>query len=266
MLTVVILGVLVGAVLGLTGAGGGILATPALIASLGWSVPQAAPVALLAVASGAALGAIEGLFQHLVRYRAAALMAIVGLPFSALGMITAHHLPLRLLTAIFALVMLLVAYRNARQGRSGQGHAGAVRGCVCRLDPRSGRLHWNGVTVLAISAAGALSGFLTGLLGVGGGFVIVPALRRLTNLGMHSIVATSLLVIALVGSGSVLTFMLSGQHFPLRQAGGFVLAAMAGMMVGRILIHRLSARQVQLGFAVFVTLVALGMLLKAWVS
>ncbi|MCP6726012.1 TSUP family transporter, partial [Klebsiella pneumoniae] len=63
-----LLGALVGAVLGLTGAGGGILAVPALMASQGWSVQQAAPVALLAVAAGAALGAWEGWRRGEVRY------------------------------------------------------------------------------------------------------------------------------------------------------------------------------------------------------
>ncbi|MFB9158825.1 TSUP family transporter, partial [Chromobacterium violaceum] len=85
MALTLLLGVLVGAVLGLTGAGGGILAVPALMASQGWSVPQAAPVALLAVAAGAALGAWEGWRRGEVRYRAAALMALCGLPGSALG-------------------------------------------------------------------------------------------------------------------------------------------------------------------------------------
>ena len=56
MLLSLLLGVLVGAVLGLTGAGGGILAVPALVVGMGWSMQQAAPVALVAVAGGAAVG------------------------------------------------------------------------------------------------------------------------------------------------------------------------------------------------------------------
>jgi uncharacterized protein len=59
MLTSLILGAIVGAVLGLTGAGGGILAVPALVAGMGWPMQQATPVALVAVAGSAAIGALE---------------------------------------------------------------------------------------------------------------------------------------------------------------------------------------------------------------
>ncbi|WP_028535167.1 sulfite exporter TauE/SafE family protein [Paludibacterium yongneupense] len=259
MLTILILGFAVGGILGLTGAGGGILATPALMAGLGWSVQHAAPVALLAVCAGASVGVAEGFYRHQVRYRAATLMALAGLPFSALGIRLARHVPVPALSAVFALVMLWVASRGlARNGRE--------QAPPCRHDPATGRLRWNATTALSIAAIGAASGILTGLLGVGGGFVIVPALRRLTDLGMHAIVATSLLVITLVGGGSVVVAVLGGAHFPVREATGFVAAAVAGMAGGRVLIHRLDARQIQTGFACVVAAVAVGMLLKLALS
>ena len=116
MLTSLVLGAIVGAVLGLTGAGGGILAVPALVVGLGWSMQQAAPVALLAVAGGAAIGAAEGCRRHLVRYRAAILMATVGMPFTSWGNRAAQALPQRTLLALFAAVMLLVAGRALASG------------------------------------------------------------------------------------------------------------------------------------------------------
>jgi uncharacterized membrane protein YfcA len=67
MVISLILGILVGAILGLTGAGGGILAVPALVAGMGLSMQQAAPMALVAVAGSAVLGALEGLRKKLVR-------------------------------------------------------------------------------------------------------------------------------------------------------------------------------------------------------
>jgi uncharacterized membrane protein YfcA len=85
MALALVLGVLVGLTMGLTGAGGGILAVPTLVVGLRWTMHQATPVALMAVALGAAVGAIEGLYQRLVRYRAAALMALAGIPATALG-------------------------------------------------------------------------------------------------------------------------------------------------------------------------------------
>ena len=110
-----ILGVLVGAVLGLTGAGGGILAVPALIVGMGWTMQQAAPVALIAVAGSAAIGALEGLKKGLVRYKAAGVMVLAGLPFTSVGVRVAELLPQALLLGLFAVVLLIVAGRLLRQ-------------------------------------------------------------------------------------------------------------------------------------------------------
>ncbi|MEO2217007.1 sulfite exporter TauE/SafE family protein [Chromobacterium vaccinii] len=259
MALTLLLGALVGAVLGLTGAGGGILAVPALMASQGWSVPQAAPVALLAVAAGAAFGAWEGWRRGEVRYRAAALMALCGLPGSALGTRAAHLLPAAWLAAGFALVLLIVAWRAWSGARDGQAERDG-RGALCRVRPETGRLAWHPASIAALAGVGVFTGFLTGLLGVGGGFVIVPALRRLSNLGMHAIVATSLLVIALVGGGSALSAYWHGARPPALPTLAFAAAALAGMMAGRWLIRRLAQRQVSRGFALVAAGVAVAML------
>ncbi|VEB39653.1 Sulfite exporter TauE/SafE [Chromobacterium violaceum] len=127
--------------------------------------------------------------------------------------------------------------RRGRQARAGDG-------ALCRVRPETGRLAWTPASIAALAGVGALTGLLTGLLGVGGGFVIVPALRRLSDLGMHAIVSTSLLVIALVGGGSALAAYWHGAHPPVLPALAFVAAALAGMAAGRWLIRRLAQRQV----------------------
>src|SRR3546814_5533300 len=73
-----LLGLVIGAVLGLTGAGGGIFAVPALVFGLGMDMRAAAPLALMAVGSAAMLGALQGLRQGLVRYKAAIVLATAG--------------------------------------------------------------------------------------------------------------------------------------------------------------------------------------------
>ena len=181
MLTSLVLGVLVGAILGLTGAGGGILAVPALVVGLGWSMQQAAPVALIAVAGGAAVGAAAGLRNNLVRYKAAILMATVGVPFTLWGNRAAQLLPQRTLLVLFAAVMLLVAGRLLLQMRTLQVEDEHDRLRLGRLDPSTGRFAWTWSTAALLGSIGAVTSFLTGLLGVGGGFVIVPMLRRFTN-------------------------------------------------------------------------------------
>ncbi|WP_440029487.1 TSUP family transporter [Chromobacterium amazonense] len=234
MLLMLALGMLLGAILGLTGAGGGILAIPALMAAQGWSLPQAAPVALLAVVAGAALGAR-----------------------------LAQQLSSAWLAGLFALAMLTVAARTWRAAHPEAILSQKPRQTLCRLNPDTGRLRWNVLSAAALAGVGAFTGLLTGLLGVGGGFVIVPALRRLSDLGMQAIIATSLLVIALVGSGGVVSALWHGARPPLPLSAGFVLAAMAGMLLGRRLSRRLSPQQLLRGFALLVAAIGVAMLWRA---
>jgi uncharacterized membrane protein YfcA len=264
MLTSLILGTLVGAVLGLTGAGGGILAVPALVVGMGWPMQQASPVALIAVAGSAAMGAVEAFRRGLVRYRAAVLMAITGVPVTSLGACLAHKLPQRLLIELFACVMLLVALRLFTQAMGQKtSDQTMARLCVGRVDPGTGRLSWTWATGAALAGTGALTGLMTGLLGVGGGFIIVPMLRRLTNVSMHGIVATSLMVVALVGSGGVISAIETGDAPPLALTLLFSLTTGLGMIVGRGASRHLSARHVQIGFAGVLVCVSLGMAAKA---
>ena len=263
MLLSLFLGIVIGAVMGLTGAGGGILAVPALVAAMGWSMQQAAPVALIAVGASAALGALEGFRHGLVRYRAAMLMALVGFPFAALGSMLAHGLSQPLLMGMFSLVLLVAAYRMALRGSGRTEHETDPHRKAGQLDPETGRFQWTAPTFLLVCSIGALTGLMSGLLGVGGGFIIVPMLRRYTNLTMHGIVATSLLLIALVSCSAVLLSLWRGASLPLAFCLYFVLATGIGMVAGRALARHLPEHKVQLGFALVLTCVALGLAVKA---
>ncbi|WP_321909890.1 sulfite exporter TauE/SafE family protein [Paraburkholderia sp. J11-2] len=267
MLTSLILGALVGAVLGLTGAGGGILAVPALVVGMGWPMQQASPVALIAVAGSAAIGAVEAFRRGLVRYRAALLMTFAGVPLTTLGANLAHKLPQQLLIELFAGVMLLVAIRLLTQAlRRRPTEQAMPPSRIGQVDPRTGRLLWNWTTGAALAGTGALTGLMTGLLGVGGGFVIVPMLRKFTNVSMHGIVATSLMVIAMVGSGGVVSTIRAGVSPPLMLTLLFSVTTALGMIVGRGASRYLAARHVQIGFAGVLVCVSLGMMMKAWIN
>jgi len=262
MLLTLTLGILIGAVLGLTGAGGAILSVPALVFSLGWSMQQAAPVALVAVAIGAGIGAVEGLRHGLVRYKAALLMAAVGTLLTPLGIRVADALPQKWLAGLFAVVMLVSAARQLQKDGAHAIEAIAPRKAGW-INPETGRFHWNLPTALLLSAIGSITGFLAGLLGVGGAFVMVPLLQRFTAIPMHGVVATALMVTALISAGGVTSALLHGVVLPFGITAVFAGAIAAGMLGGRLLSRRASGRHVQIGFAIILIAVACGMLFKA---
>lgn len=257
------LGVVVGAVLGLTGAGGGILAVPALVAGLGWTMQQAAPAALIAVSGGAALGALVAHRKKMVRYRAATVMVFSGVLFTSAGLRVAQTLPHSWLLGLFALVMLIVAARMLRQARYSETELREAGGTQVRINPDSGRFEWSTATWLLFTSLGALTGFMSGLLGVGGGFIVVPAMRRFTNASMHVIVGTSLMVIALVGGGGVISALAHGVQLPMPATALFAIATAVGMLLGRRLAPRFAERTVQRSFGLTLLVVALGLGVKA---
>ncbi len=264
MIVTLLLGVLIGIILGLTGTGGAILSVPALVFSMGWSMQQAAPVALVAVAVSTAIGAAEGLRHKLVRYRAAMLMAAIGMMIAPLGIQTARMVPQQWLGILFAMIMLLVAARLLQPdvqnpGQSADSHKAG------RLNPGTGRFHWTWPTRVLLGAIGAFTGFIAGLLGVGGGFVLVPMLRRFTDVSIQGIVATALLVTALVATGAVTSALFQGAILPIGITLLFTTATVIGMLIGRRLSRHVSARQVQLGFAGILFVVAGSLMLKSFV-
>ncbi len=259
------LGAMVGIILALTGAGGGILAVPLLVFGVHLSMAQAGPIGLMAVSLAATLGAVMGLRQGIVRYKAAMLVASAGMMMSPLGLWLAHLLPNRPLTLGFAALLMWVSYRSYRQVSHGAAvltQEGAARPVPCRLDPDTGRFIWTFVCARTFFGAGIIAGFLSGLLGVGGGFIMVPTLQRCTNLTMQSVVATSLAVMCLVSASGVLASALAG-HMVWAVALPFSAGALAGMLAGRLLSPRVPGAYLNQGFALVAALVAVGMLLKA---
>ena len=264
MLLYLSLGALTGAIMALTGAGGGILAVPLLLFGAGMGMAQAGPIALLAVGLAAALGAALGLRAHTVRYRAALLVAAAGMLLSPLGLWLAHQFDNRVLTGLFALVLAFVAYRTFRQaGRQGGASEAQAHEAPppCVRNTLTGRFVWTAPCARVLALSGALAGLLSGMLGVGGGFVMVPALRNYTDLPMDAAVATSLAVIALVSGTGVVSSALAGS-LDVVAALPFCAGALLGMMAGRTVAARVAGAQLQRGFATVAAVVAAGMLLK----
>ncbi|WMW79838.1 sulfite exporter TauE/SafE family protein [Undibacterium cyanobacteriorum] len=256
-----LIGIAVGLIMGLTGAGGGMLAVPALVYSQGWTMQEAMPVALLAVSLGALIGAIDGLRRRQVRYKAATLMALVGAPMTSLGVWVAKDLSQKTLMAAFAVVLLIVVIRLVRQALRAADDA-INPSAIALVNASTGRFDWNIKTATVISVIGSCAGFATGMLGVGGGFIIVPLLRHFTNLSMQSAAATSLMVISLVGSVAVGSALLHGAQIPILFSALFATMSVVGVLAGRRIANFLPSRIVQMIFASLLATVAVSFIWK----
>lgn len=252
------LGVAVGLVMGLTGAGGGALSVPLLLFGAGLSLPEAVPVSLAAVAVSAALGAVLGLREGLVRYRAALMIGAAGMLTAPLALTIGQRVSQVPLLLLFTGFMALTAWRNLRRQRDVPRDERAV----CHREAGALRLTWTWACAAMLAGTGALVGVLSGLLGVGGGFVIVPILERRSNLDRLSIQATSVAVIALVALSGLASAAWGG-HLELQRSLPFGAGAVAGLLVGRRWARRLSVRRLRQVFGLTCAVVAVLVLSRA---
>ena len=263
-LTSILLGLGIGAVMGLTGAGGGILAIPALVLGSGLGMVSAKPVALVAVSLGSALSAADGLRRGLVRYKAAFYMVLLGALTAPVGLWLAHQVSPELLALLFSAIMLFVAWRTWRSTLARHAAQAHTVDTPCRLDPETGRFCWTPACFLTLGSIGAVTGLFTGMLGVGGGFFIVPMLQRYTNLTHHGIVLTSLAVIALVSGTTVLQGTLHGSTSIPPEGWYFIAATAVGMLASRMVAHRIPHTLLKRGFAALVLLATVLLLMRTF--
>ncbi|GAB1440062.1 sulfite exporter TauE/SafE family protein [Providencia sp.] len=254
MLILIFEGLLIGCLLGLTGAGGGILAVPALMASQGWSVALAAPVGLLAITLAAFIAAIQGLINKTIRYKAALWIALFSIPSAKYGIYIANIITPVWLTLTFSVVMLYVAYRMFFSKTS------ELDNVPCKINQETGKFIWNIKTASILGGIGIIAGLLTGLLGVGGGFVIVPALRKFTNLNMKNIIATSLMIIFCIGSVSILINILNGFQYPKEVSFIFIVSCVVGLLIGRAIIGFIPVKIIKNIFCCLIIFVALSLI------
>ncbi len=240
----VLLDLLVGGVIGLTlgllGGGGSILTVPALVYLIGQTPQVAVTASLVIVGANSLLGAFFHRAQGTLNWRVALLFGGVGMVAAYFSAGLSHLLSSTLLLVLFALLMLLVGgLMIFRKTPSDEGHAS----------------HGWVVTVLA----GFAVGIMTGFLGVGGGFLIVPALVMLVGLPMRQAVGTSLIVIAMNSLAGILGHI-SQIQLDYMTIGIFVVAGMGGTFAGTWLARRIQANHLRRIFAVFVILLAIFLL------
>ncbi len=247
-----LIGSLIGVILGLTGSGGGIFAIPLLIFFTHASIQEASPIALFAVSIGAGVGTLTGLKENTVRYRAALLIALAAFPTSFLGIKAATILPHNTLIVIFSFIMCWVAWTQLKKPPSKE-----LAETLIQINPDTQRFIWNIKTGVVFASLGLGIGFLTGLLGVGGGFIIVPSLRKLTSISMRSATATSLMIITLVSGQTILGHLSQGKNLPWIETTVFTLMTVAGLTAARKYGKSIPERGLQIIFAIMLLAIAL---------
>ena len=248
------LGFLIGVSLGALGGGGSILAIPALVYAAGQSPKHATTTSLLLVGITALIGLVPYWRSHQVRFTAGVIFGLAGIGGSLLGSHwnTAADPDLLLLT--FAGLMLVAAYGMWRRlHTSPRTVARSVGAAATTTVPAP---HIASSIIVKVAAAGTLVGLLTGFFGVGGGFIIVPALVLTLGFNMPEATATSLLVIA-INSGVALTTRLDSAAIEWATVIPFTAASVLGVVVGTKLAKRHDPAALQRGFIALLVIVAL---------
>ncbi|WP_280339438.1 sulfite exporter TauE/SafE family protein [Nocardia neocaledoniensis] len=244
ILTSVLLGAVIGILLGLLGGGGSILAVPGLVYGLGLPLGQAVPMSLLVVGVAAMVGAVPKMRSGLVQWRIAGVFAVTGLPAAFAGSAANRFLPPSLTLAGFAVVMVAA---GARMLASEDGI-----GTACRADGST--VNWRRCTSRAVPV-GLGVGFLTGLFGVGGGFLIVPALVLLLGIEMSVAIGTSLVIVT-ANSASGLLAYLGDLSLDWRATAAFAATAVGGSLVAGRYGQRVDVARSQRWFAFLIFAVA----------
>ena len=239
-------GLAIGISLGLVGGGGSILAVPVLVYVIGENVKQATTESLLIVGTTALIGGLDQARDGRVRWRVTFAFGAGGVAGALAGTALNRLASPSSILFAFAFVMLAAAYvmlrRTAAPGRT-------------EVDPR-GRSLW-----LRVVPAGLGVGLLTGFFGVGGGFVIVPALVLLLGVEMPVAVGSSLIVIAMTSASALAAHLASGAiDWPVAIA--FTTAAVGGALAGSRVGSRVSSMRLAQLLAALIVAVASFLIVK----
>ncbi|MEU1845382.1 sulfite exporter TauE/SafE family protein [Micromonospora sediminicola] len=226
--------VLIGVSLGLLGGGGSILAVPLLVYVADLPPKEAIATSLLVVGATSAVGVLPHARAHRVRWRTGLIFGLAGMTGAYAGGRLAEFIPAGVLLTAFALMMLATAAAMIRGRRSAEGQ------------PTPHEL-----PVLRVVLDGVVVGLVTGLVGAGGGFLVVPALALLGGLPMPVAVGTSLVVIAMKSFAGLAGY-LSSVQIDWGLAAAVTAAAIVGSLLGGRLAGRIPADVLRTSFGWFV--------------
>lgn len=264
-----IFGAVVGLSLGLTGGGGAIFAVPLLVYGLQVPAKDAVLISLIAVGTTSFVGFLHRWQLKQVDFKSGFIFAGAGMLGAPIGAWLATLLPDVALMIMFALLMLFVAIRMWQQANkkdlvqeiSPDSTENNTDKTACQRDTQ-GRLKLNTRCALLLLGLGIFVGIQTGLFGVGGGFLIVPALVLFSGIPILHAVGTSLLVISLISSSGIVSQLYSGRVVSVEITSLFILGGIVGLFLGQLIGQRISASLLQKIFAIAILFVALFVLIR----
>ena len=252
VIAAVVLGIIVGVLLEVVGGGGSILAVPALVYGVGLPLDQAIPTWLIVVGTASAVAVLPRL-RGGVKWRLALIVGSSGVVTAFASSAVNELLDTQFLLLLFAAIMVVAGIRMLLRQRVGGGPCSRSDGGAV----------WRSCLPRAIGM-GAVVGFLTGLLVVGGGFLIVPALTLVLGLPLGVTVGTSLVIIALNSAAGIAAHLGDvSLDWPVTFAfaGGAMLASLVSSRAGK----SLPDMAIKRAFAVFVLIVAVFVAVSAFV-
>jgi uncharacterized protein len=232
------LAVLVGVSLGLLGGGGSILTVPLLAYVAGLDAKQAIATSLLVVGVTSAVAAVTHATAGRVRWRVAVAFGLAAMAGAYTGGLLAPFIPATALLIAFAAVMVAAGSAMLRGRKDTANAAGDLR-----------------LPLVKVVLVGIVVGLISGLVGAGGGFLLVPALALLARLPMPTAVGTSLVVISMQSFAGFAGHLTAGQ-LNWRLAGLVTAAAVIGALIGGRLVVLVDATTMRALFGWFVLLMA----------
>ncbi len=239
-----LLSVLIGLSLGLLGGGGSILTVPILTYVAGLDPKEAIAASLFVVGVTSAVSAVTHARNGRVKWRTGLVFGLAGMAGAFLGGLAGGHIPGTVLMIAFALMMVATSLAMIRGRKVGSATA-----------------HDGELPVLKVVAEGLVVGLVTGLVGAGGGFLVVPALALLGGLSMPVAVGTSLVVIAMKSFAGLAGY-LTTVSLDWALIGAVTVAAVAGSFAGARLAGRIPETALRQGFGIFVLVMGVFVLVQ----
>jgi uncharacterized membrane protein YfcA len=251
-------GALVGLSLGLTGGGGSIFAVPLLVYGLDLPFRAAVTVSLMVVGATSLYGATLQARRNNVVWGAGAVLGLGGIISSPLGSTIGGRLSEELSLLLFSLLMVFIGTRMVKKQATTSTDV-PVSWVSCAHTP--GAAHQFSLLCAAkLISAGAVTGILAGIFGVGGGFLLLPALLIVARLPIHQASGTSLVSIVLICAAALAANLESSISLWSVTNGVFLLGALIGMTTGSYAKELLPAETLRRTFAGLVLATALWIL------